>query len=335
MLDFLPGYFLSGFDKDVNFTLGLFGESLSSAIKSFEPDVINVHWTWKGFLSFPEICKISKKIPVVWTMHDYSPFSGGMFYPTNGKNIFINFLIFLNSLLRGLFYKYSNIIFVSPSKFLLKEVEKYNRLGDIKTFLINNGIETDIFRKRDKEKVRKKLGLKLEKQYLLFGAINILENKVKGGEFLKKVIQDLEDFLVKENIGLVSFGSQNPFENFQISDSVEKVFFGYVNSETDMAAVLSSADVMLVPSRLENYPFVVMESLSCLTPVVAFNTGGIPEMIKHKENGYLAELNNMESFKDGIKFCLKMSMNNREDFAIQKKATQYIELFNDCLNADR
>jgi len=144
-LDFFPGYLLSGFNTDVNFTLGLFGEDLQKVINQFKPDVINVHWTWKGFISFLQICKISRKVPVVWTMHDYSPFSDGIFYPSEIKTPLLKILVSVNRKIREIVFKRSNITFVSPSKFLLNEFNKSKMSKASNGYTINNGIDLTMF----------------------------------------------------------------------------------------------------------------------------------------------------------------------------------------------
>lgn len=323
-LDFIPGYILSGFDKDANFTLGLFGENLNNILKEFKPDVINVHWTWKGFISFPEICRVSKRIPVIWTTHDCSPFSGGSFFPKKRKTI--ECLSNISSSIRKIFLSNSNITFVSPSNFLFKEYQKYDISKNLDFKVINNGVNTNIFKKIDRNIVSKKLGLDINRKYILFGAVNIIESKVKGGEMLIKVLKSLKDFFIENNIGLLSFGSSDPFVNLKGFEEIFNKHFGYIG-EDKMVELLSIADVVLVPSFYENYPFVVMEALSCSTPVVAFRTGGIPEMISHKKNGYLAKLDNVYSFREGIIYCLTNKMKQDIIFPIEPVAKKYISLF--------
>jgi len=334
LLDFLPGYILSGFNKDANFTLGLFGERLDKIIEEFKPDIINVHWTWKGFISFGEICKVSRKIPVVWTMHDYSPFSGGVFYFLNSQPVPIKLLSYVNSLIRGLFLSGSNLIFVSPSKFLCKEFETGKLSSKFDCKVINNGIDTSVYKKLNKQESRKQLNLESNKKYILFGAVNILENKVKGGKILKAVLSKLENYLIDENIGLLSFGSSNPFPYLELSEKIEKKFIGYVHTDQEMAELFASADVMLVPSMHENYPFVVMESLSCSVPVVAFKIGGIPEMIEQKKSGYIVEPYSIDNYVKGIMYRLgnHISMEHSFSFSIRDKAKKYINLFREVLS---
>lgn len=329
ILDFVPGYILSGFNKEPQFTLGLFGESLNGIVDEFKPDVINIHWTWKGFISFPEICRISRKVPVVWTMHDYSPFASGVFYPYPEDTHFplVKLLAGLNSKVRKNSIKNSNISFVSPSEYLKSEFNRISNFDKKDVVTINNGIDVNIFKKLDKRECRKKYGLEEGKKYILFGAINLIDNQVKGGACLKESLKNIEEYLIKNNIGLVSFGSQDPSEFLDLN--VDHKFVGYVGSEDGMARLYSACDVMLVPSKQENYPFVVLESLACGTPTVAFNIGGIKEMIESRRNGYLVEPFDTNAFGEGIKYLLENELHfeDTQRFNIEKKAKEYIDLF--------
>lgn len=329
--DFLPGYVLSGFDKEAPFTLGWFGESLDYVVDIFKPDIVNIHWTGKGFVSFEEICRVSKKIPVVWTLHDSCAFSGGSFYPEIG-NAGIKLLCNMNNVFRKEFIKGADITFISPSRFLLEEFRKSFLSKNFKGLVINNGIDTNIFKTKDKIELRKKFGLDSGKKYVMFGAVNLVKDPIKGGSVLKEILSDMEDYFIKNNIGLLSFGSQNIFDEFVFSSNLETKYLGYSKTDEDMAQMLSLADVVLIPSLFENYPFAVLEPLSCGIPVVAFRTGGISEIVKHKENGYLADINNRENFEKGIVFCIENKLKpESKDYSVSGKSKEYIKLFNDCI----
>lgn len=330
LLDFAPGYILSGFNKEIPFTLGLFGENFNKVIKEFEPDIINIHWTWKGFISFSQICKVSKEIPVVWTMHDYSPFYDGFFYHYK-ENILIKSLYKLNSKFRNTFLKDSNITFVSPSKFLLNEFNKSSLFEKFKGVVINNGVDTNIFRIEDKTENKRAFGLNMEKRYILFGAVNLVKDPIKGGKILREILHDMEEYLIENKIGLISFGSQNSFKKLKLDERLETKFLGFIKTDEEMSKILSLSDVVLVPSLYENYPFAVLEPLSCKIPVTAFNVGGTSEIIKHKKNGYLAEIQNKGDFINGVKFCLENKLEFDEDYSVSTKSKEYISLFNDCL----
>lgn len=333
IVDYLPGYILSGFRKECPFTLGMISESITEIVNDFKPDVINVHWTWKGFISFKEICTISRKIPVVWTMHDASLFRGGLFYPSSeNKYHLVKLLATINSLLRHKYLKGSNITFVSPSKFLLREfrnskLAKYNR-----GVAINNGVDRSVFNPKPKLAQRAVWQLDPVKKYILFGAVDLVRDPIKGGKLLKKTLALIEDYLIKNNIGLISYGTYDPFVDLAISSSIERKFLGFINGDDEMSSLLSSIDLVLVPSLYENYPFAVVEPLACNIPVVALEVGGIPELIVHKKNGYLVKGQNYRDFANGIKYCLgNDNLHLPQDFDIYKKAQTYRNLFKDSI----
>ena len=71
-----------------------------------------------------------------------------------------------------------------------------------------------------------------------------------------------------------------------------------------MANAYAAADVFVTPAQQDNLPNTVLESLACGTPVVAFNIGGMPDMISHLENGYLAKFQDVQDLQKGILYCL-------------------------------
>ena len=110
-----------------------------------------------------------------------------------------------------------------------------------------------------------------------------------------------------------------------------------------MAALYSAADITLLLSLQENLPYTVMESLSCATPVVAFNIGGISDMIEHKSNGYLAKPYELEDIVDGIAWVLedkgryrKLSQDARKkcenDFSLELLSNRYLNLYKNVLS---
>ena len=106
------------------------------------------------------------------------------------------------------------------------------------------------------------------------------------------------------NITILIFGNGYSKE---IAESVPfKIkFMGFLRDEYSTILAYNAADVFIAPSLADNLPTTVLESLSCGTPVVGFDVGGIPDMIKNKENGYLANYRDANDIYEGIKFCLE------------------------------
>ena len=79
---------------------------------------------------------------------------------------------------------------------------------------------------------------------------------------------------------------------------------GYVANEKKMIDIYNACNVFMIPTMQDNLPNTIMESMACGVPCVAFNVGGIPQMIDHKTNGYVAEYKNAKDFTEGIMWCL-------------------------------
>ena len=160
----------------------------------------------------------------------------------------------------------------------------------------------------------------------------------KGGELLMESLRLLSGMYSEDEIELLIFGSEKQ-DDYQFNFPAK--FLGYVSEEADLALAYNAADVTIVPSTHENFPNTILESLSCGTPVVAFNIGGNPEMIDHQDNGYLAKAYDTSDLTVGIVYCLShnedngLSYNARkkvlDNFKIEDIANRYIELYKEIL----
>lgn len=342
-LDFLPGYILSGFNKSIPYTMGVFGESLKKVIDEFKPDVISVHWTWKGFVSFNEILKVSVSVPVFWTLHDESVYMSGESYGFDTfkkAHAFKSPLVKLLSNFIGWYRKKNlteknNITFISPSHYIhdrFKEKE-FSRIHNVS--IIYNGIDKEIYVAKDKPSIKEKYGLKRDKRYLLFGAV-YLNDPIKGGKFLREAIENLRDFLVEKDIGILTYGKAS--FDIEIDETVEIKNFGFIKEEGVISDIINLADLVLVPSIVESFGLVVTESLACQVPVVAFNVGAVPEQIIHMRTGYLAKPYDVSDLETGIKSMLNgkavQPILSPEKFNIKLTADKYLKLFEKILEND-
>ena len=115
-----------------------------------------------------------------------------------------------------------------------------------------------------------------------------------------------------------------------------------INNSEVMRDLYALSDLFILPSKEDNLPNTVLEAMSCGTPVVAFNIGGVPDMVDHLENGYLADPFDEEGLSAGINWCLdsndtlkKLSSNARKkivsDFEVSKQSEKYASLYNEIL----
>lgn len=334
--------------KDVTY-LDLEISLLKDALENVSFDLLQMHWVGESFIDFTEIHKV--KNPIVWTLHDCFPFTGICTHfedcykfhthcgdcPQLGGGIERDFSYetFEKKLKR---YDGLDFHIVCPSNWLAKHAKDSKLLGHHPITVIPNGIDSDFFQPMDKIQARIELGLPLNKKIVLFGGVRIDGDHRKGGKLLEEALQYYEKN-IDDDVELLVFGTNKIALN--ISSKIHCL--GYVSQEEIMKKAYSASDVTVVPSMCENLPTVIMESLSCGTPVAAFNIGGNSDMIDHKKNGYLSEAYDTKQLAEGISFCLdnnvegQMSVAARKKvldcFRIQDVADQYVNLYKSILNA--
>lgn len=331
------------------FSTGISGLDITSHPFIKDADLIHLHWINQGFLSLESLGKLfSSPKPVVWTLHDMWAFTGGCHY--SGECLrylehcaYCPYLrdpspsdLSFNVWNRKFeLYKKSNITFVTCSNWLKELAAQSALLQHFRIEAIPNPIDTDAFSPLAKDRCREKFNLPADKKLVLFGAMNI-QDKRKGLEYLVDALRYLASSApdLIDEIEMVTFGNA--------SACIENIPFkihhlGSLSGIENLASAYSAADVFVLPSVQDNLPNTVMESMSCGTPVVAFRTGGVPEMIDHLENGYLAHYKSPESLAEGIEYCLSKSLwiaaRNKilGQFTENMVAEKYKELYHDLL----
>lgn len=160
-----------------------------------------------------------------------------------------------------------DLTIVTPSRWMANQV-KESFLRDYPVKVINNGVDLEIFRPVDSSDFKEKYGLQ-DKRIVLAVAFGWSEKK--GIDVLRRIANKLDS-----SYRLVIVGLDNP-EGFGLPDSV--ITIPRTHSAAELAKIYSAADVLVNPTREENFPTVNLESVACGTPVVTFNTGGSPETI--------------------------------------------------------
>ena len=331
------------------------GTDISKHPDILDADLLHLHWTNGGYLSVKNLKKLFQTgKPVVWTLHDMWAFTGGCHY-SGGTDHFINEcgncwmlrdpqnndISHAGWLRKAEMYKAaSNLVFVTCSHWLAGEARKSSLLKGFRIETIANPIDTDVFSPKDKLSLRAKWFIDPGSKIILFGAANILDRR-KGISYLVEALNLLKNnYPNTANIEIVIFGKN---KSFDISLLPFKVYEMHIlNSQQQMAELYNLADVFVTPAIEDNLPNTVMESLACGTPVVAFNTGGIPDMVDHLQNGYLAEFKSPADLAAGINYVLtsdkkeELSTNAREkvlhNFTNEIIASKYIDLYQTILN---
>ena len=201
-----------------------------------------------------------------------------------------------------MYAKYDNLFFVSPSKWLYECAQQSALTHNKPLFHIPNVLDRNVFKPFDKKVAKKILNIDPEVQVILFGA-SFVQSPYKGWEYLKSALSTFHQQEHTQNVSVVIFGTE---DNSAISEAIpfQTRFMGQIKDEYTLAVLYNAADVFIAPSLADNLPYTIFESLACGTPVVAFDTGGISDLIQHKVNGYLARSKDSEDLSRGIDYCL-------------------------------
>ncbi|MFM6727224.1 MAG: glycosyltransferase family 4 protein [Dolichospermum sp.] len=322
-------------------------DNLAAQVAQINPDVINLHWINGGYLKIETIAKFKK--PIVWTLHDMWAFTGGCHYNGDCMN-------YTNScgacpqlhsnkekdLSRWIWQRKAkawqelNLTIVTPSHWLAKCAASSSLLKNVRIEVIPNGLDTKQYKPVEKSVARTILGLPEDKQLILFGAMSATSDPRKGFNLLQSALQKLSQSGWREQVELVVFGSSKPKNPTELD--FKSHYLGRLNDDISLSLVYAAADVFLAPSVQDNLPNTVMESLACGTPCVAFDIGGMSDMIEHQQNGYLAKPFDVDDLARGIAWVLEdkprwvaLSQCGREkvenDFTVKAQAEKYISLY--------
>lgn len=285
----------------------------SLPIMSDDWDILHLHWINGGFITYSTLAGLKK--PIVWTLHDSWAFTGGCHIPYECKKYEIGckkcpqllgkHRIDLAKIIFKAKQKYypANIAVVCPSSWLADCARKSKIFRNNKIHVIPNGLDMDVYKPLNKKMARELLGIPEAKKVILFGAVSATSDRNKGYAYLLQAINILKQQYCQGDIELLVFGGNKPDGDVKIPYPIS--YLGHLFDDISLVVLYSAADVMIVPSKSENFPNSVLESMSCGTPCVAFNIGGIPDLIMHKENGYLAKPYEAEDIARGIKFILE------------------------------
>ncbi|MBD1394074.1 glycosyltransferase family 4 protein [Mucilaginibacter glaciei] len=342
-------------DKSVRFAFSTAnaGTDISQDQVIQEADILHLHWTNSGFLSIGDLKKLfALNKPIVWTLHDMWAFTGGCHYAGDcdhflhqcGDCYFLRKPDADDTSHRGWLRKMDmytaakNISFVTCSNWLGQVAQTSSLLKHASIRAIPNPIDTELFSPKVKAAARTKWGVNPSAKIILFGAANINDRR-KGITYLVEALHHLKNNYPQDvAVEIVIFGKNKHFDITTLPFPVQQL--NIISQPADLAEIYSLADVYVSPSIEDNLPNTIMEAMACGTPCVAFNTGGIPDLIDHQQNGYLAEFKSPADLAAGLNELLNLAT---DEFAIAgrdkvlrefnntKVARQYISLYNSIL----
>ena len=349
-IDQIPVKFYKNRTKTL-FSPAWFGFSkVIKKINEINPDIVHLHWICGGMIRIEDLAKIKK--PIVWSLHDMWAFTGGCHYDGgcggyekncgNCKVLKSNKRKDLSKWIwnrkNKTFSKVDNLTIVGLSRWLVDCSKKSALLKNKKHINLPNPIDTNVFKPFDKLKARELWGFPKDKKLLLFGAVNAISDPRKGFKELSEALSKLNS----KDVELVVFGSSEPENSPRFKFKAHYV--GHLYDDISLVALYSSCDVTVVPSLQEAFGQTASESLACGTPVVAFATSGLLDIIDHKINGYLVTPFDPSDLAKGIEWIFglsekeyqALSQNAREkvlrEFNSHVVARKYIKLYEEILN---
>lgn len=335
------------------------GTDITKTREFKEADVIHLSWINQGMLSLKGIRKIlESNKPVVWTMHDLWPASSICHYarncrnyekqcgncpllPGNGSSNDLSARIWKK---KRKILERNSILFVTCSRWLADKAKKSGLLSGQKVISIPNPIDSRAFTKENREEARLYAGLPEGKKLILFVSQRVTDKR-KGMDYFITAINKMVEAHpeMKDNCGIAILGGKAE----ELADKLPLPSYplGYVSEEKKIASIYNSVDLFVLPSLEDNLPNTIMEAMACGVPCVGFNTGGIPEMIDHLKNGYVAEYKSSDDLARGIHWVLSEADHQSLSNEAMKKVNQcysqyavamkYIEAYNQAMALKR
>lgn len=337
--------------QKVPFSSAWLPSSLLSKVTKLNPDIVHLFWVSGGFLRI-ETLKNFKR-PIVWTLHDMWPFTGGCHYDDECRRFQQSCgrcpALHSNQerdLSRRVWERKQTswegvpIVVVATSHWLADMARSSSLFKNQRIEVIPNGIDTETYKPINKEVARATYNLPQDKHLILFSAFSAISDKRKGNQFLVQALEIMSQAGWESKIELVIIGASRPENPPDMGMKVH--YMGHLHDEISQVLLYSAADVVVAPSMQENLSNTVMESLACGTPVVAFNIGGMPDMIEHQVNGYLATPFESNDLANGIMWVLEnkrrhdtLSLRARqtveEHYALKTVANRYLALYQSLL----
>lgn len=305
-------------------------------------------------LHFHDICSafspltvhyLARRKPVIWTLHDCSPFTGGCLYPM-GCEKFTKQCVhcpqkqwpidspftrtaLLQKVKRRIFSN-TNIVLTTPSKWMAQTAIRSSALNR-KPIVINNGVNTSLFQPMDKFAARLTLSIPTDRYVILLSAAAFRDER-KGAIYAFNSIQKIKD----QNPYVLLMGDV-PSKLVQTHlQGIETKILGYQSDTKNINTIYASADVFLFPSLADNQPLSILEAFASGTPVISFDTGGIPEMIDH-HTGTVVKAKDTDALAQALiefsdkRFCAKAAILARkkaeDNYQIEYYTKNHLHLY--------
>ena len=316
-----------------------------------EANIINLHWV-AGTVNWSNAFLGIGDKPIIWTLHDMNPFTGGCHYaggckkymescgacPQLGSNVHDDLSHRVWKQKRKA-YQGLKINVVTPSRWLGECVSESKLFSHFPVRIIPYGFPLDTFRLYPKAEIRKELDIPESAKVILFGADSVV-NVRKGFAYLIEAL-NRRSLEYGHDIVILTFGSLP--EGVKIKSRYPVYNLGRLADENQLAMAYSAADVFVIPSIEDNLPNTVVEAMACGVPVVGFDIGGIPDMVDHKKSGFLVRPKDIMGLIEGIDWVISSSDSGtnfpercrekvEKEYALEVQARAYYGLYKGIFN---
>ena len=311
-------------------------------------DVIQLFNTHGGYFSPRLLADLGRRAPIVWRLSDLWPMTGHCAYPgpcdrwRDGCGQCPDLASYPSlprdttaSLFRQKAGIYAGLplTIVATSRWIAECARTSPLLGRFPVVRIANGLDGTVFRPLPRDEARRRLELAPAERIVLFSAHILDDNPRKGGDLLIGALRAMEE---RTDVRLLLVGEGGRSWEGQVPAPVTRL--GFVDDPEALAWVYAAADVVAIPSRVENLPNVLVEALACSRPVVACDAGGMADGVRHLETGYLARPEDSADVATGLGLILgdsvlsqKMGRRARTlfeaEFTAEREIDRFVELY--------
>jgi len=286
---------------------------LKSFIQNINPDIIHLHNLHGGYFDLHSLIELSKQYPVLINLHDEWLLTGHCAYTIECEKWKIGCgncpdlirypgIRFdrtkFNYKIKQSILTNSHFSVASPSKWLMQQVD-LSPLSPFSKRVIHNGIDQNIFNPKDRLGSRKKLGFDRMEFIILSLANQGKRNPYKDFDTIRKSIEILSE-RTNQNLTFISIGGLD--SKVEFFNTIKFIEIPFIKDPAIISEYYKASDIFLHATLADNFPLTVLEALSCGTPVIATDIGGIPEQIINQETGFLVPP------KDPIKMAEKIEL---------------------------
>ncbi len=312
-----------------------------------DPGITHLHWVsrWIDLPTF--LASVPDEQPIIWSLHDLNPMTGGCHHPLKcqkfqthcnmcpmlrkpkSRDLSYKFYTLKESAYRG-----KNLHFVGNSHWTTNTAQQSALAQYAKSFTtIHLGVDVEQFRPVNKRTAKLALGIPEEQIVIGFGCADLSDSN-KGFERLLQAITLLE---LSKSVTLLIFGGGRAptLEN----QSIKLVACGPVSTPKLLSIIYSAADLFVVPSLIESFGLTALEAAACGTPVIAYATGGLTDVIEDGHTGILIpEVGDIPALAQAIARLVEQPAQRQamaekarrrveENFTEAQMVKQYIELY--------